>query len=148
MTQPTGRVLSIPNNYRTYLRSFPIICALDAISFVIRILVTPLLINVTIREAFNITIRERYADTEDQGNGIQSLEKQTFLRWIFFLVGTLGPAIKLSSMQGVPWTKAWGMMFLGAFLIFESMALFGRSPHGTGREGAPSSKAELSLKYI
>ena len=33
----------------------------------------------------------------------------------------LGPAIKLTPMQSVPWTKAWGMMFLCSFLLFETM---------------------------
>jgi len=42
------------------------------------------------------------ANTEDLSEGIKSLEKQLWLQWIFVLVGTLGPAIKLASMQGVP----------------------------------------------
>jgi hypothetical protein len=82
--------------------------------------------------AFEIAVRERYKDSdrgtrrggseesgedEEEAENIQSLEKQTWLRWVFFLVGTLGPAIKLAAMQGIPWTKAWGMMFLGSFLM-------------------------------
>lgn len=45
---------------------------------------------------------------------------------MFFVVGTLGPSIKLIAMQGVPWTKAWGAMFLFAFLVTEAAALFAR----------------------
>jgi hypothetical protein len=29
-------------------------------------------------------------------------------------------------MQGVPWTKAWGLMFLGSFLVFESIAFLNK----------------------
>lgn len=45
------------------------------------------------------------------------------------MVGDLGAAVKLVSLQGVPWTKAWGMMFLGAFVVFEGMVVLG----GKGR---------------
>jgi hypothetical protein len=39
-----------------------------------------------------------------------------------FALGALGPAIKRDAMQNVPWTKAWRMMFLCAFVAFESLA--------------------------
>jgi len=132
MTQPSGRVLSLPTRYRTYLRSSPILCALDVLCFLLRIAITPRLLSISLQEALAVTLRERYLRTDDISEGIQSLEKQTLLRWLFFLVGTLGPGIKLASMQGIPWTKAWGMMFLGSFLILEMMVLFKKSPHGEG----------------
>lgn len=43
-----------------------------------------------------------------------------------FLLGTFGPAIKLTAIQGVPWIKAWGMMFLLPWLVFECIVLRGR----------------------
>jgi hypothetical protein len=128
MTQPSGRVLSLPSHYGTYLRSSPVICALDALAFLLRIFVTPYLLPVSLRQALDITIRERYKDNEDVSEGIQSLEKQTWLRWLFFIVGTLGPSIKLMAMQGVLWTKAWGSMFLFAFFVSEAVVLFARRP--------------------
>jgi hypothetical protein len=54
---------------------------------------------------------------------MQSLEKQAWLRWVFFVVGTLGPSIKPMAMEGVPWTKAWGVMLLFAFLVIKAAAL-------------------------
>jgi hypothetical protein len=85
----------------------------------------------------DIVVQERYKDQacgdddnneeeeleQEGGESIQSLERQTWLRWIFFLVGTLGPAIKLSAMKGLPWTKVWGMMFMCSWVVFESMVL-------------------------
>ncbi|PMD13026.1 hypothetical protein NA56DRAFT_652055 [Hyaloscypha hepaticicola] len=128
MTQPSGRVLSQPSRYRTYLRTSPIICFLDAFAFLIRVFSAPYFLHVPISRALNTTIRERYGDIkdEDASEGIQSLEKQTWLRWVFFVVGTLGPSIKLMAMQGVPWTKVWGALFLFAFLVIEAGALLGK----------------------
>jgi hypothetical protein len=100
--------------------------------FLLRIVITPRLLSISLQEALAVTVRERYLRTDDISEGIQNLEKQTLLRWFFFLVGTLGPGIKLASMQGIPWTKAWGMMFLGSFLVFEMMVLFEKSPRGEG----------------
>lgn len=126
MTQPSGRVLSLPSRYRTYLRSSPIICALDALAFLLRVFITPYLLPISLHQALDAVLRERYKDIEDASEGLQSLEKQTWLRWVFFIVGTLGPSIKLMAMQGVPWTKVWGGMFLFAFLVIEAAALFYR----------------------
>jgi hypothetical protein len=47
----------------------------------------------------------------------------TWLRWLFFLLGTLGPAIKMCAMRGIPWTQSWGMMFLASFLVFEGISI-------------------------
>jgi hypothetical protein len=126
MTQPSGRVLGSPSRYRTYLRSSPIICAIDAFSFILRLIISPSLFHVPFSEAIAETIRQRYDDIEDDSEGLQSLEKMTVLRWVFFVLGTLGPAIKMAAMQGIPWTKAWGMMYLASFLVFEGMALMAK----------------------
>lgn len=121
MTQPSGRVLGSSSQYRTYLRSSPIVCAVDALFFLLRLVLSPIILGIPASQAIDITIQERYKGVHDPVEGIQYLEKQTWLRWLFFVIGTLGPAIKLAAMQGVPWTKAWGMMFLGAFVVFESI---------------------------
>jgi hypothetical protein len=123
MTQPSGRVLNIPAQHRTYLRSSPIFCALDALSFLVKLvrscLPPP---GVPRSQAIARVIRQRYRDVDDEAaEGIQSLEKMTVLRWVFFLLGTLGPAVKLCAMEGVSWTKAWGVMYLASFVVFEVM---------------------------
>lgn len=48
----------------------------------------------------------------------------TWLRWLWFLLGTLPPAIKLLSMEGVGWSKAWGCMFLLSWVINEFLIVF------------------------
>ena len=62
-------------------------------------------------------------DEAEEGEGIQALEKMTWLRWLFFLLGTLGPAIKMCAMRCIPWTQSWGMMFLACFLVFEGISI-------------------------
>jgi hypothetical protein len=39
------------------------------------------------------------------------------------LVGTLGQAAKMAVMEGIPWTKVWGVMYLASFLVFELMVI-------------------------
>jgi len=134
MTQPSGRVLGSFPEYRTYLRSSPILCFLDALVFLLRLVFSPPALRIPLSQAIEITIQERYRDIEDTVEGIQYLEKQTWLRWLWFVIGTLGPAIKLAAMQNVPWTKAWGMMFLGAFVVFESIVFLKKRDKRAGFE--------------
>lgn len=48
----------------------------------------------------------------------------TFLRWIFFVIATLPTTISLMAMGGVPWTKAFGIMFLVSFVVIEIVVEF------------------------
>jgi hypothetical protein len=47
----------------------------------------------------------------------------TWLRWLFFVFGTLGSAAKVIAMGGVPWTKAYGIMFLTSFGVVECLII-------------------------
>jgi hypothetical protein len=61
---------------------------------------------------------------DDQAESVPSLEKMTWLRWLWFTLGTLPSAIKLMSMKGVPWEQAWGMMFLSSWVLNEGLIIF------------------------
>ena len=124
MAQPSGRVLSLPAKYRTYLRCSPLICAADCLSIFIHLMCY--LITFPIQDAIPLFIRERFGDDEKNEageEGIQAIEKLTFIRWLFFIFGSLGSGIKLMAMEGVPWTKAWGGMFLLSFLVVEFLVV-------------------------
>jgi hypothetical protein len=89
-------------------------------------------------------LRERFppnlADEEpDSENGIRAIEKMTWLRWLFFVLGTLPPAIKLMAMGGLPWTKTWGMMFLTSFLIMELLIILSSMIERNGSEDGSGS---------
>ena len=62
-------------------------------------------------------------DIDAPDDGIQSLEKLTVLRWVFFIIGTAPSAVKILAMSGLPWTKAWAMMYLISFLVVEVIVL-------------------------
>jgi hypothetical protein len=50
MTQPSGRVLSLPSRYRKYLRCSPIISFLDTLAFLLRIFITPRLLSISLHQ--------------------------------------------------------------------------------------------------
>jgi hypothetical protein len=135
MAQPGGRVCGLPSRYRTYLRCSPLLCVADALSVITRLLVSTTYLRQSPLEAVRILLHSRFngpdhtdeqaspsrrreallAELEEaEAEGIQSLEKMTWLRWTWFILGTLPAAIKLASVKGVPWAQAWGMMFLSS----------------------------------
>jgi hypothetical protein len=104
-----------------------------------------------------LLIEKRFPEDEaEQGdeNNITAVEKLTWLRWLFFVLGVLPPAVKLAAMTGVPWTKAWGMMFLASFFIVEllliSSAIIQHYPlqNVTWRESARLAVAEEVLDRL
>lgn len=62
-------------------------------------------------------ISQRFDDADEPVSG-------TLLRCVYFVIGPLMSAIKLAAMQGAPWTKAYGMMFLVSFLVVEELTWF------------------------
>ena len=143
MAQPSGRICGFPSRYRTYLRCSPLICGADMLSIVIRLNVIVFYLRLSFLEGVGILLHSRFDDNshgngsnnqslalgsihnddDGGGEGIQALERITWLRWLWFLLGTLPPAIKLASMTGVGWAQIWGMMFLGSWVINEAFIL-------------------------
>jgi hypothetical protein len=144
MAQPSGRILSLPAKYRTYLRCSPLICAADCLSIFIHLALY--FSSFPPKDAIRLLTTERFGDNEKAAEGIQAIEKLTFIRWLFFVFGTLGPGVKLMAMEGVPWTKAWGAMFLLSFLIVEALVVLSwiYGPH----EPVPESHAEDMLLHF
>jgi hypothetical protein len=74
-----------------------------------------------------LLLRDRANDIgaeEEPTDGFQTLKRQTFLRWSFFVLGALFPAVKMSAMDGIPWTKTWGIMFLMSFIFVEILVIY------------------------
>jgi hypothetical protein len=73
----------------------------------------------------SLSLEELAVQLDDgQAESVQSLEKMTWLRWLWFIFGTLPPVIKLMAMKGVPWVQAWGMMFLSSWVLSEGIMIF------------------------
>jgi len=155
MAQPPGRVCSLLAKYRTYLRSSPLLCAADCLSILIRL--APFSSAFPFKDAIRLLVHERFGDVENEDEdeeGIHAIEKLTFVRWMFFVFGTLGPGIKLLAMEGVPWTKAWGTMFLVSFMMVEGLVIlswrFGEYevvPESRDMEKFQRIKSKLSAIY-
>jgi hypothetical protein len=100
MTQPGGSICGLPNRYRTYLRCSPILCYADSLSIVSQLRILCLYQKQCLLESVGVVLHERFRtedhaqghqpnaqlpapDDEDEAEGIQSLEKMTWLRWLW-----------------------------------------------------------------
>ncbi|KAL2061411.1 hypothetical protein VTL71DRAFT_7684 [Oculimacula yallundae] len=136
MSQPGGRICGLPSRYRTYLRCSPILCATDTLSVFVSLTILYFYQKRTFIDAIAMTLQERlnddFQDSTERDSleemheleGVQSLENMTWLRWLWFILGTLPPAIKLLAMSGIPWEQAWGLMFLTSWTITEGLMIF------------------------
>jgi hypothetical protein len=131
MSQPSSRICGFPAKYHTYLRSSPLFCLADSLSILMHLILY--LITFQFKDGIHLLIQQRFSkgDYEDAGEdvdetkeeGIQAIEKLTWLRWIFFVFGTLGSGIKLMAIEGIPWTKAFGAIFLFSFMMVEVLVI-------------------------
>lgn len=139
MSQPGGRVCGLPSRYRTYLRCSPFVCFADSISILMWMVILITYQKLSFMDALGILLHKRFNEKESmrlqttdqiltlnetETEGIQTLERMTWLRWLWFILGTLPPAIKLLSMRGVGWAQIWGIMFLSSWILNESLVIF------------------------
>jgi hypothetical protein len=104
------------------MRSSPLICIADAISIPLNLLITKLRLKLPWSACLTTLIHSRFG-TEKEGETWKALKFTTPLRWIFFILGPLGPGIKMLSMDGIPWSKTWGLMFLVSFSVTELLVV-------------------------
>jgi len=135
MMQDSGRVCGFDPALRTYLRSSPVICVLDATLTLIRFTLYLLSGNddsVKVLERIGIAAKkvmeanklvkvvEKDKEVEEAKKlGIQQLEDSKPIRYMWFAIGVLPQALKLMACTGLPWTQAWGCFYLSSFLVRE-----------------------------
>jgi hypothetical protein len=137
MLQPYGRTCCFPYPEAFWYRSSPLICAFDAIwllcHFVFYLDIfwadkvfskSDTSIQAGIRWAARATIQLRFQHVPQKqvADGFEALQQSRLTRMLSFVLGTLSQAVKLFGMSGIPWTKAWGAMYLVDFLIIELLA--------------------------
>ena len=120
MAQPSGRVCDTPSHHRIYIRSSLIICALDLVSILIRLVFVSWKLEVSLKTSLQQLLRRRFddSDAKESANG-------TWLRWLLFVLGPLPQAIRLASFKGTPWTKVIRFIFLANFLVGEILIALG-----------------------
>lgn len=126
MTQPSGHFLGIDSRERTYLRSIPLLCAADTISVILQIAYFITSTEISFRAGFSTYIGQRFVKGVEKSETLQTLYDQTWARWVYLMLATLLPAIKLIfGLGGSPWTRIWGVMFLSSIIVTEILIFFG-----------------------
>jgi hypothetical protein len=126
MAQPCGRVCGVKGQYKTYLRSSQIICLGDTLSVLAQLCIIKTKMRLSLASSLNLVILRRFEIEGENERGLDSLSAlryTTWLRWSFFIIGTICPAFKLLAMTGVPWTKTWGFTFLVSFFFVELLII-------------------------
>lgn len=117
MSQPSGRGLGISSKYAMWLRSSPLYCFFDILHIPCRLIQIRIHSIYSSREGLEQLVARRFY--YDANQYPERFANSTIARWIFFILGSLGPSIKVFTMTGVPWTQAWSTMFLVSFIVFE-----------------------------
>ncbi|KAI4163722.1 MAG: hypothetical protein LQ342_002756 [Letrouitia transgressa] len=139
MTQPSGTVLGLTSHHAFFLRSSPIICALDALIMMARFVYLTFVVR-SVRAAAQGIARERLGDINgDAKNSLDQVEKNTIFRVALFVLGALPQFLKLYGLSGVTWPKVWASVFLGTFVTTEIIVLL----IGRGWEKAPIKTSTL-----
>lgn len=118
MSQPGGRVCGFPSHLRTWLRSSPVICAVDAVVLLLSILVRTVQVR-SLKRAADDILGARFDTTEELAE-LQSLEKQPVIRWALIVLPAGYQVAKLFGVRGLPWTLAWGGGYLLSFVVLEA----------------------------
>jgi hypothetical protein len=118
MSQPCGKVCTLPSRYRIYLRSSPMLCAADTLSIIVRWTAISIHLRVSPIRALRLLQRDRFEHREE-AEGLQNLGSSTFGRWIFTVLGPLPVMIKMASFIGTPWTKVYAACYIASFVTTE-----------------------------
>lgn len=152
MAQPSGMVLGFPSTYGFFLLSSPFVCLLDTFSILLRLTLTSLLgrsPRTTLQRIFQRRFRD--VDVGDESY-LASLQKNAVFRLVLFNFGAVPQIVKLFAMRGIPWTQAFGAMYLASFLIMEvfiAMVADAPTPAATFDDVVdPSSGRTLSEQFF
>lgn len=118
ITQPVGSVLGTPSISRTWLRSSPVICAVDS-HLPAAGSAQPHGSVSLLRCVAYVAMRARFPNREE----LKDSNRALVIRWVLFAIGSYSSILKILFASGVPFSKAWGLMFATSFLVFE-LAIF------------------------
>ena len=132
MAQPAGLVLGTPSKHGYLLRVSPIVCAGDALHALISLLLYTIHFK-SLSAAVDLVMKRRFHESEN--SEIARLQQSRGLRLAIFVFGALPQILKLYGMNGVPWTTAWGSLYIGSFVVLEPLVI---AQQKSGRNRAAS----------
>ncbi|KAL3484731.1 hypothetical protein BJX62DRAFT_243675 [Aspergillus germanicus] len=126
VSQPNGRLLGISYKHQAIHRASPILCAFDAIntlaSWLLYVVSSQARFTIwNIRVAATRILLRRVVDTDGETDlgAIRTAVAQSRLRWVAFAIGVLPAVVKLYGGHGIPWSQAFGTMYLASWVIFD-----------------------------
>lgn len=150
MTQPVGRVLDTPPQYRFWLRSSPILCIGDMLSFLVRVVIDYYLEPTRSWRHLKTEVAYRYRD-EVWSKEPKKFDKGALGRWILIIFRGIPQTIKLLAISGIPITQTFAMMFLLSILFGEGLNFAAeaicRNPDPMPASCPPSYKSCLWLEF-
>jgi len=117
MTQPSGRVCAFSAHLRTWLRSSPIVCIVDALSLLFRIGVQTLRTR-SLKLAAEVSLTQRFNSVESFSE-LQAMEKFPIYRWALIVLPAIFQALKLFGAKIIPWSQGWMYCYVFGFVILE-----------------------------
>ena len=103
------------------MRSSPILCAYDAITFLLCLLWHAISLR-SPHAAKRHVARSRFRnDPKDQGSSLYKLQYNFIFQAATFVLGAVPQIVKLYAMQGLMWTQIWGSVYFGFFVILQAL---------------------------
>jgi hypothetical protein len=129
MTQNSTIERQFPSNILFPARSSPVVCAADMLE-AITLLIKYVMTGLSLPDAAMRITRERAWQDPNTGQPVLN-PPYPVAHSIVFILGVLPQTIKLFGMSGIPWTQAWGGIYLSSFLVIAGIgALAQFSNHG------------------
>ena len=140
MAQPAGLVLGTPSKHGYLLRVSPIVCAGDALHSLISLVCYTIYFK-SPTAAVDLVTKRRFHESED--SEVAKLQQSRGLRLAILLFGALPQILKLYGMNGVPWTRAWGSLYIGSFVVLEPL-VFTQQKSGRNKVASTSGTVNSS----
>ena len=138
MAQPAGLVLGTPSKHGYLLRVSPIVCAGDALHSLISLVCYTIYFR-SLSVAVDLVTKRRFHESED--SEIARLQRSRGLRVAILVLGALPQILKLYGMNGIPWTTAWGSLYIGSFVVLEPLVI---TQQKSGRNTAASTSEHVN----
>jgi hypothetical protein len=124
MVEPTGRVCGLPPTLQVFLRSSPVVCAADLLAVCLRFVAYSVRGMSPAAAARRIVARrhdqppaQEEPAPPDNSDGNSVAELCLLFGRIFCRLGVLLQAVKLFAYKGLPYSQAWGTIYLVCFVV-------------------------------